>query len=57
MATISTAIQFQGRPVSGSSTEGSAADWLTFQPAIGTMTSEGMMGTKVSMPMAMATPT
>jgi len=42
--------------VSGSSTEGSVADWLTFQPAIGTITSEGMIGTKVSRPMAIATP-
>src|ERR687891_52819 len=47
---------FQGRPVSGSTTDGSAADWLTFQPAMGRITSEGIGATIVSSATAAATP-
>ena len=57
VAMTSTASQLQGAWVSGSTTLGSDADWLTFQPAMGTITSEGMIGTKVSSPIANATPT
>ncbi len=53
---ISTTSQLHGALVSGSRMDGSATDWLTFQPAIGTITSEGMIGTKVSSAIAMATP-
>jgi hypothetical protein len=49
--------QFQGAWVSGSSTDGSVADWETFQPAIGTITSEGMIGMNVSSMIATPTPT
>ena len=38
-------------------TDASAADWLTFQPAMGTITSDGMMGMNVSRATAIATPT
>ena len=48
---------FQGSPVSGSRTDASAADWLTFQPAIGRITSEGIGATIVSSATATATPT
>ena len=47
---------FQGWSVSGSSTDGSAADWLTFQPAIGRITSDGIGATIVSSATATATP-
>ena len=50
-------MKLHGACVSGSSTDGSAADWLTFQPAMGTITSDGMIGMKVSRATAMATPT
>ncbi len=53
-ATVST--KLHGSPVSGSTTEGSAADWLTFQPAIGRITSEGIGATIVSSATATATP-
>ena len=49
--------KFHGAWVSGSSTAGSVADWLIFQPAIGTMTSDGMIGMNVSSAIAIATPT
>ena len=57
MAATSTPMKLQGASVSGSSTDGSAADWLTFQPAMGTITSDGMIGMKVSRATATATPT
>ena len=50
-------MKVHGAWVSGSSTDGSAADWLTFQPAIGTITSDGMIGMNVSRATANATPT
>jgi hypothetical protein len=48
---------FHGRFVNGSSTDVSDADWLTFQPAIGRMTSDGIGATIVSRATATATPT
>ena len=48
---------FHGSPVSGSRIDGSAADWLTFQPAIGRITSDGIGATIVSSATATATPT
>ena len=52
-----TPMKVQGASVSHSVTAGSAADWEIFQPAMGTMTSEGMIGMNVSSATPTATPT
>ncbi len=57
VAAASAPMNVHGWPVSGSTTVGSAADWAIFQPAIGTMISDGRIGMNVSRAMPIATPT
>ena len=57
VAAASAARKLQLTPVIGSTMAGSAADYAIFQPAIGTITSDGTTGTNVSSAMPTATPT